>query len=378
MMDRLTFTDKALLVAVVGLHVILVIAPTDVLKPIDPHHLGQLLWHGHVPYRDFAFEYPPLAALAFLLPGLVPAGAALSTMALQAVALEIVVAVVVLRHVPGAVRRAAVLSLLVFPFLSGGFDALPMAAIAVSTWLLARDRPSGWWVAAVGAMTKLSPAAAWAWSRRAPVVAALALVATVAVAIALPLALARHRGDSWIGYTADRGVEAESVAASTAWVGQRLQGNAVRIEYNARSRSNELRGAGGAATAWTVIAAAGLIALALACGRRGPDDAFLASFVAVLLLMIGSKVLSPQFVAWPAPLAAVLGRRWFGAWVVVAGLTYLAYGVADTTTSLLAITLARNSLLVVTAGAGLAVLARQRLQPVPTTVDLRLEVADPT
>src|SRR5207237_5970446 len=122
--------DRALLVAVVLLHVILVIAPTDVLSPIDPHHLGRLLWHGRLPYRDFRFEYPPLAALAFLLPGLLPHGLGLPAMALQAVALELVVAFYVLRRHPGALRRYACLSLLVFPFLSGGFDALPMAAIA--------------------------------------------------------------------------------------------------------------------------------------------------------------------------------------------------------------------------------------------------------
>ena len=41
--------------------------------------------------------------------------------------------------------------------------------------------------------------------------------------------------------------------------------------------------------------------------------------------MISSKVLSPQFVAWPAPLAVVLGGRWFRAWLLVVGLTVLAY-----------------------------------------------------
>src|SRR5690348_3748558 len=32
-------------------------------------HYSGLMKHGLVPYQDFKFEYPPLAALIFLIPG---------------------------------------------------------------------------------------------------------------------------------------------------------------------------------------------------------------------------------------------------------------------------------------------------------------------
>jgi hypothetical protein len=271
----------------------------------------------------------------------------------QALVLEVAVVAFVLRRHPGAVRRYALLSLLVFPFLSGGFDAYPMAAIAFSTALLAEGRAAGWWVAAWGAATKLSPAAAWAWARRPAAAAAVALVVAVAVAV-VPTTTARTEDSTYIGYTIHRGVEAESLAASTVWVAKTLTGHSLPIVY--RFRSNEVRGAGGAADIWLVLAVAGIAALAWASGRLGHPDPWLASFVAVLLLLCASKVLSPQYVAWPAPLAAVLGGRWFRAWIAVAGLTALAYAVGHNNTAILAITFVRNVTLVATAATGLRAL----------------------
>ncbi|MBV8980153.1 MAG: hypothetical protein JO086_04570, partial [Acidimicrobiia bacterium] len=88
---------RGLLVAVVVEHVLLVIWPLNVLAPVDPWVIGQHLLHGRLPYRDFAFEYPPLASLAFILPGVVPHGVALSALALQEAAAEGAVAWFVLR-----------------------------------------------------------------------------------------------------------------------------------------------------------------------------------------------------------------------------------------------------------------------------------------
>src|SRR5260370_6479654 len=135
--ERLPFWDRALVIGVAAVHLILLFGPVDVLAPVKPHAIGSAIWHGRVPYRAFGFEYPPFAILAFLLPGLVPSGLALSVMALQELAVEALAVIVVLSHRPGAGRRYALLSLLVSPFLSAGFDALPMAAIAISTaWLV--------------------------------------------------------------------------------------------------------------------------------------------------------------------------------------------------------------------------------------------------
>jgi hypothetical protein len=354
---RLSFWDRALVLAVATVHVILLFAPVDVLAPVQPHAIGAAIWHGHVPYRDFAFEYPPLAIAAFLLPSLVPSGVALSIMAAQELLVEALVVFIVLRHRPQALRRYALLSLLVWPFLSGGFDALPMAAIAISTAWMAEGRPEAWWVAAAGALTKLSPAAAFVWGRRHLVVAGVALAITVIVGL-LPAALAKTSTSSYLGYNAERGVEVESVASTTKWLANEVAG--ARSHYAYRFKSWEIDGAKGLATAWIVLAGLGVFAVAMLAGRDGPPDPWLASFTTILLFLVGFRVLSPQYIAWPAPLAAVLGGRWWRIWMVVAGLTVVTYLIGGTPSQYLAITLVRNVVLIACTGLALMSLAGQR------------------
>lgn len=345
---------RALLLTLVAVHVMAVLAPADVLAPVDPWEIGRKIWEGAVPYRDFGFEYPPGAILAFLLPGAVPKDLAGTVLALEAVAAEVAV-VLLLRRFDGALWRWVPFSILLFPFLAGGFDALPMAAIAWSTALLAAGAGAGWWVAAAGAAVKLVPGGAWVWGRRGLWQAVAALVVIVPVLLA-PGLLARHPDDAYLGYTLHRGVQVESVAASTTWLGHRLTGRESTFEY--RFKAFEIEGAGTVAAAWALVGFAGLAVVAWGARRAGADP-WLASFTTVLLLMISSKVLSPQFVAWPAPLAAVLGGRWFVGWLLIVGLTVVAY-VGEGPTWILTFALARNVALLALAGAGLWQLVRTR------------------
>lgn len=351
----LAFADRLLIATVVVVHVLFLIGPLDVLAPIDPHRIGSMLWHGQIPYRDFDFEYPPFAALAFLLPGLAPAGLAKSVLALQAIAAEFALCWLVLRHHPGSVRRYALLSVLVFPFLSGGFDALPMLAIALSTELIVRNRAAGWWVAALGVAIKLSPATAWTWGTNRLRVAVAAGLATATVALA-PLAFARTADSTWIGWSAHRGVQAESVAASLAWLGHLLTGASTDLVY--RFRATEIAGAAPIGFAVAGAAAVGLLVVRFSSSHVNP---WMASFTAIVLFMCGFKVLSPQYIAWAAPLAAVVGGRWFKGYVVVAGITLLTYMASDDRTSLLGLTALRNAVLV-----GIAVAAVRHLLAAPS------------
>jgi hypothetical protein len=340
---------RALIGAFVAFHVLGVIGPADVLAPVDPWRIGRMLWHGHVPYRDFALEYPPGSVLAFLLPGAVPHGLARHVLALQAVAAELAVMWFVLRRYEGALWRWLPLSILVFPFLSGGFDVLPMAAIAGSTALLAGGSPAGWWLAGLGALLKLTPGAAWVWARSHLAVAAVALAAT-AVLLLGPVLLAHHSDDAYIGYSLHRGVQIESLGASTTWLAHEVTGRESTFVY--RFKSWEIGGADATAAGWAVLGIAGLAVVALKAGRRGPADPWLAAFTTLVLLLLANKVLSPQFIAWPAPLAAVLGGRWFRAWMAIAAVTLAAY-LVDGPTWILACAAVRNVGLVLVAAAGL-------------------------
>jgi hypothetical protein len=337
---RLSTRDRALIACVVVVHVLLIVSPLDVLAPVSAHGIGSAIWHGRVPYRDFGFEYPPFALVAFVLPGLVPAALANSVLALQATALEAAVGWFVLRRHPGAWRRYVVLSVLLFPFLSGGFDALPMACLAFATALLAEGRASGWMVAAAGALTKVSPATVCVWARSRPR-AAFGAACVVAAGFLGPLLLAPNADATFVGWSLHRGVEAESVAGSLSWLAHLVTGSPTELVY--RYRSTEIVGAGALGVVVSFIALVGMARLRVHASRVDP---WAAAFTALLLFLCGFKVLSPQYLAWGAPLAAVVGGRRFQLYAVASALTTATYAFASTRASLLTMTAGRNAVLV--------------------------------
>jgi len=354
--------------------VLAVARPVDVLTPVDPWIIGRAVFHGHLPYRSFPFEYPPLAVAAFVLPALVPHGAAHLVLALQAVALELVVVAMLARWArPGTLRRYGMLSLLLFPLLAGGFDGVPMVALTAGTALVAAGSVGGWWVVAAGAAAKLSPGLIWVWgpwapppavpagrarsgspARRRLLTAALALAVTGVVLLS-PVALARHRDDDWLTYNLDRGVEVESMAASTAWLVHSAEGHPVRFPY--RFRAVEIDHGAGAALVWEVLGALGLVAVALRARRAEP---WLAALVTVDVFLMASKVFSPQYLVWAAPLAAVVGGELFVWHLVAAGLTVAVYALPLSHTAMLAVTAVRNLVILGAVGRGLARLWRPR------------------
>lgn len=328
--------DRCLLVAVVTLHVVAVVRPLDVLAPVDAGHLGRLLLHGKLPYKDFRFEYPPFAILAFVFPGLAPAGLAKSALALEELLVEVAVVLLVLRHHEGAIRRYGLLSLLVFPFLAGGFDAFAMAAITLSTAWLVDERAAGWWMAGAGALVKLSPAVAWVWCRRRGRAAVAALAATSAVGL-LPALWYGTSDRTYLGYTLHRGVQVESLPASITWLVHLVDG--ARSHYAYRFKSWEIAGAGATAGIVLVLAAAGLVVLAV---RAKGADPWVAALATVLLVLCASKVLSPQYLAWGAPLAALVSGRLYYGYLALTAITLLAYSVGGGATALLAFSAVRN------------------------------------
>ena len=341
------------------MHVLAVARPNDVLRPVDAWSVGRLLLEGEIPYRDFQFEYPPLAALAFLLPGLVPHGMAKLVLALQAVVLELV-AIAFIRRYPGALKRYLWLSFLLFPYLPGGFDAFPMAALAVSTALLAQGSPAGWAVVAAGTMMKVSPGLAWVWCRRRPLVATGAFAVTAAVVLA-PLALATNRDDDWLTYNFDRGVQVESVAASSTWVARQVNGHPSTVEY--RFKAFEMDHASPAAALWAGAGAIGLIWIA---ARAQGRDAWALALLTLDVFLVSSRVLSPQYFAWTAPLAAVVGGPVFALHLAMAVLTVLATSLVDNSQAFLAMAAVRNAVLVGTAAWGLWRLRAPAGEPLPT------------
>lgn len=347
-----------------------------------------LLHAGQLPYLDFGFEYPPLAALPIWLAG-VPGRDAqtfeLSFGVLMAVCM--VAGQQLAARLAGAAgerERLTVAWLLVLtPVLVGAavrthFDALPIAIALGGLLALAKDRHAiGFALLGAGTMTKLFPgllavvALAWLAGRGEwrTVLRGGAIFVAVVAAISLPFAGAGYV-DSF-RFHLDRPVQIESSAASVLFAlgGSDVTGTNVRPD---RFKSNGLDGghAGQVEAVFSFLLVLALWSTAwLAARRPGARHMVLCGFAALLAFVTLGKVFSPQYVIWLAPFAAlawVWGRR------AVAALTTAAivltqvefpsryFDLINVRHDVVVIVAARNALLLVALGVLAAGLARSR------------------
>jgi hypothetical protein len=238
-------------------------------------------------------------------------------------------------------RRLVLFSVFLFPLLSGGFDGFAMVGVAVSTALLVRGDDRGWWVAGFGAAVKLFPGIAWGWMDRWGRTGVAALVVTLAVLVA-PLALGSGR-DVYIGYHAERGVQQESMAASARHLAARLTGGEVDVEY--RFRAQEVVGAERLGTIALIVFGAVLVAMFLRVRLRPTDlDQWVVALAFMLVVLCGSKVLSPQFIVLAMPLAVGAGGVWAMSYLPIAVLSMVAFLDESKGTQFMDVVLVRNAL----------------------------------
>jgi hypothetical protein len=259
------------------------------------------LWDGLLPYRDFEFEYPPLAApvLALAWDEWV-FGAAMLVAAL--------VAQVATARLAGDARAAWLLVPL--PLLAGAivrtrYDLAPVALAMAGLALVCAARPrAGYAVLGAGAALKLFPAlvGAAAVARLGPrgVWAGIAVFAVCT----LPF-LALGFGDAVV-FHLERPVQIESSPATVLWAlgDSYVTGTAAHPD---RFKSNGLAG-GPADLVAALFALASLAAIVLSL-RLARDDLVAGALAALLAFVALGKVLSPQFVLWLAPLAALAWLR---------------------------------------------------------------------
>lgn len=281
---------------------------------------------GRLPYRDVFFEYPPLAAPAIALPGIVGTGEESYRYAFAAWMLIAAAAIVVLCGFlasrtggdPGRAMLAAALA----PLLTGAmirthFDPVPVAMVVGALALLVGGRARiGMAVLGLAVMTKgfpivaVPPAFAWLVVRAGrgeALRAGAVLVATVA-AIALA-AVAVSPGGSWdaLVFQTDRPVQIESTAAAALYALDGLGlGEATHV---ASHRSDGLEHPATDAVGAVVLAllCALVAVLTLLAARRPaePRTLVLACLVAVAGFATLGKILSPQFLVWLVPLGAL-------------------------------------------------------------------------
>ena len=294
-----------------------------------------LMVHGLVPYRDFGFEYPPGALIPIRL-----AGEDVDALALLMLGCAVVIQLAAwMAGGPVAGWSMAALPILAGALVRTHFDLFPTAlALAGLALILARPRrwaiEAGFVLLALGTMTKLWPAAlaaaAFCWllgrGERRVALRAGAIFVLVVLATGIPFAALGGFPSTMVRFHLDRPVQIESTAASVLELigGSHVTGDPVRHDA---FKSNGLDG--GAADAVAALSTLALVIsvvliLRLAARRPTREGLVLAALAITLAFIVWSKVLSPQYVVWMLPLAAVAagyGYRLAPALVAGASLT---------------------------------------------------------
>lgn len=331
-----------------------------------------------------AWQYPPGAAFLMLLPRLGP-----RTYADAFVGLMLLVDLVGLGLLALLGRRSGNYTgvwvwLLGIPLLGAlpvlRFDLVP-AVIGIAALVVVHRRP-GWFgaLAGLGASIKLWPIVLLfgEWDRRRLIRAAGAAVGVLAV-VFLVSALAFGDSTSFLGGQGNRGLQEEAVATAPWQVSEIVSGDAPdrAIRYGAWEIATDTADTVAGALEWlTLLALAtaavwwALRARAIRSGRADLTGAAVSRdfvFTVVLLLVVTSRVLSPQFMIWLLGLAAVIltagtPRLARPAWLVI-GATILSTSAFGSPESILIRNLA---LLAAAVDASIAMTAAVRTPPVRT------------
>jgi Glycosyltransferase family 87 len=278
---------------------------------------------GELPYRDVFFEYPPLAAPAIALPGVFGTaeeafGAAFAGWTLLLAGATVLLCGALAVRTGGSHSRAlfaaATMPLLLGALVRTHFDLAPVALLLAGLVLLLDDRPrSGMAVLGVGAMTKgfpivaAPPALAWVAARfgaRTVRQAAAALLAALALPALLALVVSPSGTLEAVEYQLERPVQLESAPATGVLLLDAVGAGEAQSVKSHRSDGLEHPAAGPLA-AVSLLAMLAALAMVAARSGNGPRALILAALTAVLAFAALGKVLSPQYLLWLVPLAAL-------------------------------------------------------------------------
>ncbi len=329
-----------------------------------PERIAQIA-AGHLPYVDATMEHLPLAivpmALAFAVssasgmsPAVTFAGVSVGMLALGGWAVDR--AGRSLDH-DAAVGRWLVLVLPLLPLVLFRNDIVAMVAAAIALWGFLADRTrAGFGATLIGIFAKGWPVvfalAEWWKGRRARAAGLVAV--TVGLWVALMLTPGFRAGRSFSG------IHIETVAGSLILLWRHLAGQPLALATHARAGYVEVG-------PWAIAleAAIGAVVAAAALGavrrpfRIGGVPAMLAT--ATVAVLLGSPLLSAQFLLWPTPLLAFSDdRRVLRLWVPMSALTigYLMFWSPASPWWAIAVVV-RNLLLVAVAVVTVAWLRRQ-------------------
>ncbi len=310
---------------------------------LDVWYSGQRLYFvdasffnaGQVPYRDFLFEYPPLAMLFFWIPRI--AGPTLwlysQNFQLEIIAADVVILLVLFDWARRRGRNPAMMLAVytaafvaIGPIVGRQFDLFPAAFTLIALYTFdTGHRKTSWVFLALGVMTKVYPLllaplfALYEWKageRKRLRDGLIAFVATMLVLVLPSIIASPPSLLSLVAYHGERGIQLESTYSSVLLLLDHL-GLAVT---NIRSGFGSYNVVGRVPRVFALLSTPVLALLLLwsyalvyrRTSREAPTPSVLAGSSLLVLTMglLGSKVLSPQYLIWLLPLVPLVeGRR---------------------------------------------------------------------
>ncbi|HEU4739158.1 MAG TPA: glycosyltransferase family 87 protein [Solirubrobacterales bacterium] len=294
----------------------------------------------HLMPQEETWQYPPGAAFLFLIPRLGPLDYKLTFVILMLV-VDLIGFLLITRLAKRERRDTGVwVWLLAMPTLGSMAllrSDLVATVIGIAALVVIHRRPT-WFgaLAGIGATIKVWPAFVLfgEWDRKRLLRSAIAAAAVVGV-IFLVAWIAFGDQGGFVKNQNDRGLQIEAVGAAPWQLREVITGEPMPIAL--RFGTSEIDSAAGEAVATLLGVAAVLVLLAAAWwwwmrdrairrGREDLADEVLARdfvFTVVLLFLVTSRVLSPQFMIWMIGLAAVVltagaTRLSRPAWMVIA------------------------------------------------------------
>lgn len=289
------------------------------------HAYADLFLDGVVPYREVGFEYPPLAAPLIALPGVVSLDPETFRYAFAVLAFILAAALMFatgrLATLGGGREWMALLVVALAPLATGAmirthFDLAPVLCLVAGLVAVATRRAkTGFALFGVGGALKLFPlvavpiAAAWLFGqgRRAEAAAGLVVAAVVvALTIGAGIGLSADGAANAVEYHVERPVQIESLPATVLNGIEEAGGEAPTPKHSHRSDGLEHSAADAITVGFLVLLAIVLVVLTVSASRVSDVRALvLAALAAAAAVATFGKVLSPQFMLWLVPLAAV-------------------------------------------------------------------------
>lgn len=304
------------------------------------------LGEGKIPYRDFPFEYPPLAYLLLLVPGCVHYLLQSTYVSTYRILFTLVILpfdyfLFRLIRKDKSLPEGGALYLLFtacFCFLLLDRLDLPLALLlAYPYW--AKDRDSTFlWSWGTGLFLKvipifLFPLRIFDWPRPPSLKRFLGFFGPpvlLGILLAVGILATKKGGLSFLSHHANRGVQVESFLAGWAMLGKSL-GLLPQVYEQADYGAHEVKGILG--FAWMAkglfwIMMMSVYAYLLGEYRKGRGNSLQASWLVLLTFLSFGYVLSPQFLLWllpfAFPVARTLGERQREIfWVHLGGLFFL-------------------------------------------------------